>query len=67
MKVEPKKAKAEKKEEASSGENIDAEILSLDSARLDTNESVTIYRELYNLLPKDVFLAYDKLQNFARE
>jgi hypothetical protein len=35
--------------------------------RMDPNESSTVYKEVYNLLPRDVFVAYDKLQNFARE
>jgi len=48
-------------------ESLDAEVHSLETAKSDPNDPPTIYRDLYNLLPKDVFLSYDKLQNFARD
>jgi len=71
---EAKKPEDTKKSDSKKGEtserpseNIDAEIQSLNSTKLDPSEPATIYKDLYNLLPKEVFVAYDKLQNFARE
>eukprot|EP01118_Nematostelium_gracile_P015485 TRINITY_DN6219_c0_g1_i1.p1 TRINITY_DN6219_c0_g1~~TRINITY_DN6219_c0_g1_i1.p1 ORF type:complete len:824 (-),score=312.45 TRINITY_DN6219_c0_g1_i1:78-2549(-) len=64
--VETKK-KTEKQEDVPSGEGVETEISSLESARLDPSETATSYREPYNLIPSSVFLSYDKLQNFARD
>ena len=35
--------------------------------KLDPTESKTIYKEIYDLFPGEVYTSYDKLQNFARE
>jgi len=53
--------------EVKSGENVDAEIHSLESAKLDPTETSKTYKENYNLLPQEVYISYDKLQNFARD
>eukprot|EP01114_Cavostelium_apophysatum_P012433 TRINITY_DN277_c0_g1_i1.p1 TRINITY_DN277_c0_g1~~TRINITY_DN277_c0_g1_i1.p1 ORF type:complete len:856 (+),score=372.25 TRINITY_DN277_c0_g1_i1:231-2798(+) len=53
---------------AASQENVEAEIQSLESAKLDpSSETANTYKDVYNLFPADVFASYDKLQNFARD
>jgi len=54
---------AEKKPE----ENVESEIQSLESAKLDPSEKPSAYKDVYNILGSDVYAAYDKLQGFARE
>jgi len=58
----PKPAEPKKPEE-----NIESEIQSLESAKLDPSEKPTVYKDVYNNLGSDVYSAYDKLQGFARE
>lgn len=43
------------------------EIQSLEAVKTDPSESKTVYREVYDLFPSEVYTSYDKLQNFARE
>jgi len=46
---------------------IEAEIQALEAVKFDVGESLASYKEHYNLLPKEVFVSFDKLQNFARD
>jgi len=48
-------------------ENVDSEIQSLESAKLDPAETASTHRDVYNVFPQDVFGSYDRLQNFARD
>jgi predicted nucleic acid-binding protein len=47
--------------------NLDLEIRSLESVKLGPDETATLYKDLFNLLPEEVFMAFDKIQSFARD
>eukprot|EP01099_Mayorella_cantabrigiensis_P000830 TRINITY_DN1356_c0_g1_i1.p1 TRINITY_DN1356_c0_g1~~TRINITY_DN1356_c0_g1_i1.p1 ORF type:complete len:728 (-),score=209.06 TRINITY_DN1356_c0_g1_i1:108-2291(-) len=72
MKEEEKKKKKEKEdrrkeEEKRAEEDEVAETKELESVKLGPGETSTTYSELYHLFPSEVFVAYDKLQDFARD
>eukprot|EP01111_Echinosteliopsis_oligospora_P000111 TRINITY_DN1010_c1_g1_i3.p1 TRINITY_DN1010_c1_g1~~TRINITY_DN1010_c1_g1_i3.p1 ORF type:complete len:918 (-),score=330.40 TRINITY_DN1010_c1_g1_i3:58-2811(-) len=47
--------------------NEEAEAQSLEAVKPDSSDSLTMFRDVYDVFPPEVFTAYDNLQNYARD